>query len=67
LEQSLPSHHLQALRKSGLVTSKRMGKVVRYRLSPKFALTSSGDTLDLGCCALSCDPKAPQQSASKTR
>jgi len=33
MEQSLISHHLQALRKCGLTTSVRKGRKIRYRLA----------------------------------
>ncbi|MDD7940351.1 metalloregulator ArsR/SmtB family transcription factor [Actinomycetospora lutea] len=32
--QNLASHHLRALRSAGLVTSRRDGKLVMYRLTP---------------------------------
>ena len=34
VEQSLLSHHLQVLRRAGVVVSERDGKAVRYRLAP---------------------------------
>jgi len=34
-EQSLVSHHLQLLRKCGLVKCKREGRKIRYRLASK--------------------------------
>jgi ArsR family transcriptional regulator len=35
VEQSLVSHHLQLLRKCGLVKCKREGRKIRYRLASK--------------------------------
>lgn len=52
LNQSLLSHHLQALRKEGLVASERDGKSIRYRLTPA-TRHHSGHAIDLGCCVLS--------------
>ena len=56
LEQSLLSHHLQVLRKAGLVTSVRDGKAVRYQLSDQVRSASPIESLDLGCCQLSFNP-----------
>ncbi len=54
-DQSLLSHHLQALRKGGLVESVRDGKAVLYQLAPGVEGTRSGHSLNLGCCMLSFD------------
>ena len=53
LEQSLLSHHLQVLRKAGLVTSTRDGKAVLYQLSEQVRSAKSVESIDLGCCQLS--------------
>jgi len=59
LEQSLLSHHLRVLRDAGLVTSERDGKAVRYQLSERVAMgLKSGESINLGCCQISFDPKA---------
>ena len=50
LEQSLLSHHLRMLRQSGLVTSKRIGRAVQYRLARE---ADGYAIIDLGCCTLS--------------
>jgi DNA-binding transcriptional ArsR family regulator len=55
IEQSLLSHHLQALRAAGFVESKRHGKAVLYKLASAAALDSKGGRIDLGCCQLSFD------------
>lgn len=57
VEQSLLSHHLRVLRDAGFVMTERDGKGIRYDLSPEFR-TSRGETLDLGCCAISFEPRA---------
>lgn len=51
LEQSLLSHHLQILRKAGLVESSREGKAVRYRLASSVK-PDANKAIDLGCCVL---------------
>ena len=56
LEQSLLSHHLQVLRKTGLVTSTRDGKAVLYQLSAQVRTSAPVEALDLGCCQLSFNP-----------
>ena len=53
--QSLLSHHLQVLRRAGLVETKREGKSVLYRLSPGVDRARSRNAIDLGCCLLSFD------------
>lgn len=56
IDQSLLSHHLQALRKGGLVEALRDGKAVLYQLAPGVAGARSGHAINLGCCTLSFDP-----------
>lgn len=51
VEQSLMSHHLQVLRKEGLVEAKREGKSVLYQLTRK--PRRNRKAIDLGCCSLS--------------
>jgi DNA-binding transcriptional ArsR family regulator len=48
------SHHLQILKREGIVETQKQGRFVVYRLHPDvFAATrSSADCLDLGCCKL---------------
>jgi DNA-binding transcriptional ArsR family regulator len=48
------SHHLQILKREGIVETEKQGRFVVYRLHPDvFAATrSSADCLDLGCCKL---------------
>jgi DNA-binding transcriptional ArsR family regulator len=48
------SHHLQILKREGIVETEKQGRFVGYRLHPDvFAETrSSGECLDLGCCKL---------------
>ena len=53
LEQSLLSHHLQVLRRSGLVKTTRDGKAVRYEIAPEARSATSGKALNLGCCQIS--------------
>jgi ArsR family transcriptional regulator len=53
IDQSLLSHHLRVLRRSGLVVAKRDGKAVLYRLAPDRGVTRDGRALNLGCCQLS--------------
>ena len=52
IEQSLLSHHLQALRAAELVESERDGKGVLYKLASAAALRDNGGKIDLGCCQL---------------
>src|SRR5258708_1698600 len=52
IEQSLLSHHLRLLRESGLVTAKRDGKAVLYRISDEAETRRSGQVLNLGCCKI---------------
>lgn len=54
LDQSLLSHHLQTLRREGLVDAEREGKAMRYRLAPGVG-HASRQAIDLGCCLLSFD------------
>jgi DNA-binding transcriptional ArsR family regulator len=53
-EISNVSHHLQILKREGIVETEKQGRFVLYRLHPDvFAATrSSADCLDLGCCKL---------------
>lgn len=53
LDQSLLSHHLQALRKENLVESIRDGKAMLYRLAPGVGVSPSGRAINLDCCLLS--------------
>lgn len=55
VEQSLLSHHLQTLRKAGLVDNERDGKAVLYRLAAQTVAQAGGSAIDLGCCLLSFD------------
>lgn len=52
LEQSLLSHHLQVLRRAGLVEAARDGKTVRYRLTPAVRSRGAGRSINLDCCQL---------------
>lgn len=63
LEQSLLSHHLQVLRRAGVVVSERDGKAVRYRLAPEIHRGSSPDVIQLGCCRISFDRNFPKKAA----
>jgi DNA-binding transcriptional ArsR family regulator len=56
-EQTLLSHHLQVLRKSGLVATRRDGKAILYELAEGVAArTSDGRAaIDIGCCKLLLD------------
>ena len=79
IEQSLLSHHLQVLRRAGLVVSQREGKAVRYRLAPEIRKSETDDAIQLGCCVISFNrsfgnqpadlvavsPAAPLQKRSK--
>lgn len=51
-EQSLVSHHLAALRASGLVESTREGRAALYDLPERVRGALHGKTLDLGCCVV---------------
>jgi DNA-binding transcriptional ArsR family regulator len=55
ISQSLLSHHLQVLRRAGLVETERDGKAVLYRVSSSVDKARSGKAIDLGCCLLSFD------------
>jgi DNA-binding transcriptional ArsR family regulator len=55
VEQSLLSHHLQTLRKAGLVDTERDGKAVLYQLAARTVARAGGSAIDLGCCLLSFD------------
>ena len=55
VEQSLLSHHLQTLRKAGLVDTERDGKAVLYRLSARTIAQPGESAIDLGCCLISFD------------
>ena len=48
------SHHLKVLRKHGLVTTQRRGKMVIYSLAASILNTrgSKADRLEFGCCCL---------------
>lgn len=52
VEQTLLSHHLRVLRDAGLVSSRRVGKAVEYRLSEQVESKRRGAVLELGCCKL---------------
>ena len=57
IEQSLLSHHLKVLRDEGFVETRRDGKSIVYRISKRAVTAASDQTLNLGCCTLSFDPK----------
>jgi len=59
VEQSLLSHHLRALRESGLVVAMRQGKGVVYRLADGVRPSKSREAIHLGCCRLTFEPKEP--------
>ena len=64
------SHHLKVLREGGLVESRREGRFVRYRLSPKtYIPTKSGpvEYLDIGCCRLEIPKEARGKSSKGTK
>jgi ArsR family transcriptional regulator len=77
VEQSLLSHHLQVLRRAGVVISERDGKAVRYRLAPAIQKAPTADAIQLGCCLIAFDrsfarrvddaslPQAPRRNRSK--
>src|SRR5262245_13432453 len=48
------SHHLQILKREGIVETEKQGRFVVYRLHPDvFAATrANSDCIDLGCCKL---------------
>ena len=52
IEQSLLSHHLHVLRKTGFVVASREGKAVLYSLAPGI-VTNGSKAINLGCCLLS--------------
>jgi ArsR family transcriptional regulator len=53
IDQSLLSHHLQVLRRAGLVKTTRDGKAIRYEIAPEAKSGTSGKGLNLGCCQIS--------------
>lgn len=53
IDQSLLSHHLQVLRRAGLVKTTREGKAIRYEIAPEARSAPSGRALNLGCCQVS--------------
>lgn len=48
------SHHLQILKRTGIVLTEKQGRHVIYRLHPDVYRvgTATGDQLDFGCCQL---------------
>jgi ArsR family transcriptional regulator len=47
------SHHLQILRRSGIVRTQKQGRFVIYQLHPDvFAAASAPEHINLGCCRL---------------
>lgn len=52
MDPSLLSHHLRVLRDAGLVTTKREGKEILYRLASSVRKSARSSTLDFGCCKL---------------
>ena len=54
------SHHLQHLRRAGLVAATKRGRFVYYALAPRFAPPGDGRTLnvlDFGCCRIELPPE----------
>ncbi len=52
MDPTLLSHHLRVLREAGLVTTKRDGKEILYRLASTVRKSAKSSTLDFGCCKL---------------
>ncbi|WP_293373934.1 metalloregulator ArsR/SmtB family transcription factor [Nevskia sp.] len=52
VEQTLLSHHLALLRRSGLVSVHRDGKHQLYKLAERVQLNDTADGIDFGCCRL---------------
>ncbi len=64
VEQSLLSHHLQVLRRAGMVVSQRSGKSVRYCLSSEIQRSPAEDAIQLGCCSIRFDRGFGRQEQS---
>lgn len=52
IELSLLSHHLQVLRRAGIVVAQRDGKAVIYQLSKAVESRRRGRVIEFGCCRL---------------
>lgn len=55
IDQSLLSHHLQVLRRAGMVVTRREGKAVAYRLAPGLGPVGN-HAINLGCCQIEFAP-----------
>lgn len=53
IDQSLLSHHLRALRDSGLVRTARDGKSILYEIAPEARAPGGRKAINLGCCLIS--------------
>lgn len=62
VDQSLLSHHLKVLRDAGVVSARRDGRAVLYRITEDFAGRKRRGEIDLGCCRLNFDA-APSKTA----
>ncbi len=61
LSQPLTSHHLALLRSVGIVTTRREGRRIFYRLNPHFwQKVERGEEIDLGCCSVRFRPVVAQ-------
>ena len=54
VDQPAVSHHLSSLKRSGLLSERRQGKNVYYRIDSSLVkhLSSKEDRLEMGCCAV---------------
>lgn len=61
IDPTLLSYHLASLRKGKLIIGTRIGRYIRYAISPAVRSSVQSSVLDFGCCKVSFDvgPRRP--------
>lgn len=66
VESTLLSQHLRVLRELEVVEFQRVGKGLRYSITPEYHAQADGRAMDFGCCRLVFPDEAPSQEPDDT-